>query len=262
MQAYRIFIADLYRTFGWALYLVIAWMTVVGVTEGLTMVLLLPLLGRLGIAGRVAPTQITRVFDAFFAMIAPNAGITLVLVVLIIVAIIQFALSLGLNWYMSIMTRRYAMLWQIRLFSAIMKAEWTFITEHKSGEFTNAITVETGRVTAGLQGLLLLASSAIVTAIYLGFAVLVSWQATVLLIFAAIIMGLSVLQLYKMSHAVGGQLAPLGASLQVLVNEYFASVKVIKATSSEDRAIARVTGVLASLSAYSAPSCFFRSSCG
>src|SRR3984885_8989437 len=247
MQAYRTFISDVKHTFGWRIYAIVVAMVAVGVTEGLCTPPFLPLLNRLGIAGRAAPTQITKVLEGVFSLIAPNTGVMAVLVILIAFAIVQFALSTALNWHMAYMTRRYVAQWQARLFSAILNADWTFLTEHKSGEFSNAILVETARMGAALQTLLLIASYSSVTIVYLCLAFMVSWQGTALMMLVSVLMGLSALQLYKMSHAVGGQMAAINSSLQVLVGEYLAAAKIIKATSSEGRAIRRVTGVFRKL---------------
>jgi len=247
MQAYRALIADIYRTFGWRIYAVIGWMALVGITEGFAVALLLPLLSRLGIAGPIAPTKIAQFFEVIFSLIHPNAGVWVVLTVLILIAIVQFALSVALNWYMAYITRRYAALWQGRLFAAILNADWPFITEHKIGEFSNAIIVETARVTGALQTLLLFASSGIVATIYLLFAFMVSWQAAALLIIAALVMGLVVVRLYKTTRVVGRRIGPINAALQVHVHEYLTGAKIVKATSSEGRAIERVTAVLKNL---------------
>jgi len=241
--AYRTLLSDIIRSVGWQLPALILLMSVVGVTEGLTVALLLPLLTRVGISG-AGQSGAAAPIDSFLAMIVgPDAGAAGVLAVIVLVALFQALLFTGQSWWIAGLVRRYTAAWQTRLFQSFMAADWLFLTRRKSGDLANAIIVETGRLTGAFITLAQLLSAAIVAVIYLAFALLVSWQMTLLLIGLAAVMFLSIVRLYRISHAVGMATGPLNAELQVRVSEGLTNSKIIKATVSEDRIVARVDRV-------------------
>lgn len=232
------------QSVGWRLPMLVLLMSIVGVTEGLTIALLLPLLTRVGISD-AGPSGATAPIDSLLSLIiGPDTGPVAVLGMIVLVALFQAVLFTGQSWWIAKLVRRYTAAWQTRLFQSFMAADWLFLTRRKGGELANAIIVESGRLTGAFITLAQLLSAAIVAAIYLGFALLVSWQMTLLLIGLAAVMFLSIVRLYRISHAVGMASGPLNAELQVRVGEGLASAKIIKATVSEERVVARVDRVV------------------
>jgi ATP-binding cassette, subfamily B, bacterial MsbA len=92
-----------------------------------------------------------------------------------------------------------------------------------------------------------LLAASIVALIYVAIAVAISWQASLTLITLAALMFLSISRLYRTSMAAGRSLGPLNAELQVRVSEQLAAYKVVKATTNEARAAARVDEIVRGL---------------
>jgi ATP-binding cassette subfamily C protein len=243
MNARLILFQDIYRTFGWRLLALLALMALVGTTEGITVVLLLPLISRLGITGAGAPSIIQRQVEQALAWISSEPGVGVVFACIVVLAVCQAGLFLLLMWSMAVMNRRYAAAWQTRLFDAFINAQWTYLVDKKSGELINAIVVESGRCATAFVTLTHILSAAIVAVVYSSLALLVSWQTSLLLVALAGAMALTVARLLRISRAIGHQVGPLNASLQVTVNEQLLGAKIVKATNGEARASARVEGI-------------------
>jgi len=244
---YRTFISDLSRANGWRLPALIALMSVVALTEGVTVTLLLPLLVRVGIAGS-NDSPIATAINKLLAVVAPESGgVGPVLAIILLLAMTQMTLFVSQGLWNARLVSRYEAAWRTRLFDSFLKADWLFLTERKAGELTAAVVVEIGRIGGAFQFFTLLASTAITATIYLCLAMLVSWQATLLLMALAAVMVLTIARLYGVSYAAGLQVGPLNAELQVLVSESLASAKIIKASVSEQLMMGRVKRVVRAL---------------
>jgi ABC-type multidrug transport system fused ATPase/permease subunit len=239
MRAHRLLIADLVRRLGWRFPALVVWTALIGLTEGLSIVLLLPLLIRTGIV--VASTQglANSIIEKGLAFVGAS-GTGEILALVIAIATAQAALAVALNRWSILLARRYQSQRQVELFGACMRAKWAFVVDRKAGEMTNAIVTECDRLGRAFILCLSLVGSAVVIVIYLVMAVFIAWQATLSLIGFAAAAGLALSHLYKKSYAFGQRVAPLNAQLQSYLDEQFASAKFIKASAGVDRAVAQI----------------------
>jgi ATP-binding cassette subfamily C protein len=246
MKSYRLLLSDIHREVGWRLYVLIPLMAFVGVTEGLSVTLLFPLLTRIGIAGG---DNLGLALQSLEAMLNSVGATTVgsVLIWIVLISAVQMCLFLTQNWLTVRLGRVYAANWQNRLFTSYLEANWSFHTQHRAGELINSITVETLRLIGAFLTLAQLLGAMIVASIYVIIAVAISWQASLTLIMLAALMFLSISRLYRTSMAAGRSLGPLNAELQVRVSEHLAAYKIIKATTNEERAAARVDEVVRGL---------------
>src|SRR5262249_5486018 len=211
----------------------------VGLCEGASIVLLLPLLSRLGIVA-ASPQSIANVLiEKALALIGVH-GKSTILVLVIAVATVQMVLSTGLNWWSVRLARSYQSRRQLELFRAFMRAKWTFLVDRKAGELVNAIVTECERLGRAFTLCLSLLGSAIVALIYVALSAFVAWQATFILLVFALATALAMRRLYKKSYAFGKSLAPLNAQLQAMLEEQFGGAKFIKVSVGLDRAIAQI----------------------
>jgi len=239
VTAYRLLFDDLTRRLGWRFPLLIGWTALVGISESASVVLLLPLLDRIGLASAGTQGVAINLVNKGLAFIGAT-GLGEVLAVVIAVATIQLALSVTLNWWTVRLARVYQSQRQLEMFSAFMRAKWTFIAERKAGEMTNAIVTESERLGRAFTISLALLASAVISAIYIALSALVAWPVTLGLVAFAGIASVAMTGLYRKSYAVGQKLAPLNAQLQSLLDEQFAAAKFVKASAGIDRATAQV----------------------
>jgi len=239
MNAYRLLFADLVRRLGWRFPLLMVWTVVVGLGEGASVVLLLPVLNRIGIAATGNQGFLVELLERILTYLGANS-IGKILIIFLVIATLQTALSLGLNFWTVRIARSYQSQRQLELFTAFMRAKWAFLTDRRAGELTNAIITECERLGRAFTLCLSLLGSAVVAAIYVVLSALVAWQATFTIIGLAVASGLAMLHMYGKSYAAGEQLAPLNAHLQSFLNERFAGAKFIKASAGVDRAVAEI----------------------
>lgn len=217
----------------------IVWTAVVGVSEGLSVVLLLPLLKRIGVATAEGQSLATSFINKGLALIGTDSAAA-ILAIVIAVATIQTLLSVILNWWTVHLARNYQAQCQLEMFSAFIRAKWTFIVDRKAGEMTNAIVTESERLGRAFTLCLSLLGSAVVVIIYVVLALMITWQVTLCLTGFAVALGLVMTRFYKNSYAAGESLAPLNAQLQSFLEEQFAGAKFIKASAGIERAVEQV----------------------
>jgi ABC-type multidrug transport system fused ATPase/permease subunit len=243
MKLYFLLLHDIVKRLRWRFPLLIIWTMLVGLGEGFSVILLLPLLSRIGIAAASSQGVAIRLLDSSLALIGATGALEIVAVMVMVVAA-QTALSIGLTWWTAILARRYQSQHQLELFGALMRAKWTFIANEKAGELTNAIITESDRLGGAFTLYLSLLGSVMVTIVYIVLSLIIAWQVALGLIGIAAASALAMTQLYRKTYAVGRTLAPLNAEFQSVLTEHFAAAKYIKASASIDRAMARVKALV------------------
>jgi ATP-binding cassette subfamily C protein len=238
MSAHRLLFKDLIARLRWRFPVLIGWTALVGISESISVVLLLPLLDRIGLAASNQSFATGFIKKCLALVGATNP--TEILAVIIIVATAQMVFSIALNYWTVRLARSYQSQRQLELFGALMRAKWTFIADRKAGDMTNAIVTESERLGRAFTICLVLLSSAVVAVIYILLSAVVAWPATLGLITFSVAVGLAMSRLYRKSYAVGESLAPLNAQLQALLNEQFSGAKFIKASAGAERATAQI----------------------
>jgi ABC-type multidrug transport system fused ATPase/permease subunit len=224
----------------------IGWAALVGLGEGVSVVLLLPLLNLLGIPAASSQGVVTKFLDGGLTRIGATDPLTILFVIITITAV-QTALTIALTWWTAQLTRRYQSQRQMELFGALMRAKWAFLADRKAGDMTSAIITESERLAGGFTICLSLSAIMVVTLIYAILSIFIAWQVTLSLIGFAVVAGLATAQFYGKTYAIGRSLAPLNAELQSDLTENFAGAKFIKAISGVDRATARIETVVQKL---------------
>jgi ABC-type multidrug transport system fused ATPase/permease subunit len=247
MSAYRLLLSELIKWMGWQFPILVVWTALVGLGEGTSIVLLLPLLDRVGIVAQSAQGVANVVIQKGLALVGAHSTLKILMLV-IVVATVQMILSVALSWWSIRLARSYQAQRQLELFAAFMRAKWSFLVDRKAGEMVNAITTESERLARALVIALSLFGSAIVTFVYVALSAFVAWEATLCLI--GFVVGLSVAMtlLYRKNYTFGRNLSPSNAQLQAMLAEWFAGVKFIKASVGVDRAVLEVEPVVRRIS--------------
>ena len=169
---------------GWRLPVLVAWTALVGLSEGVSIILLLPLLSRVGVAAGSSQGLVTGLINKSLAFVGATEPLS-ILAVIVVVAGSQAVLTIALNWWSVKLARHYQSRRQLEMFSAFMRAKWNFIAARKAGEMTNVIVTESERLGRAFTISLSLISSLVVAVIYLILSLLIAWQVSVSLIACA-----------------------------------------------------------------------------
>lgn len=242
-SSYLLLLRDLTRSLGWRFPALILWMVLVGLGEGLSVVLLLPLLNRMGVGSGANQGSAIKLMDQALGLLGA-IGPWQILIVIVAIALVQAVLTIGLTWWSVRLARRYTAEHQLVLFRSFMQAKWSFLVDHKAGELTSAIVTECDRLGGAFTIALTVLSIVVITIVYAALSMFVAWQVTLGLIAFAVLAGLLMNGLYGKTYAMGQGLASLNTDFQSTLMESFIGAKFIKATfSGVDRATARI-GVL------------------
>lgn len=247
MSAYRLLISELIKQLGWHFPILVVWTALVGLGEGTSIVLLLPLLDRVGIVAQSAQGVANAVIQKGLALVGAHSTLEILMLV-VVAATAQMILSVALSWWSSRLARSYQAQRRLELFAAFMRAKWSFLVDRKAGEMVNAITTESERLARALTTALSLFGSAIVALIYVALSAFIAWQATLCLIGFAIAVSLGMTLLYRKNYTFGRNLAPTNAQLQAMLEERFAGAKFIKASVGVDRALLEIEPVVRRIS--------------
>jgi ATP-binding cassette subfamily C protein len=247
MKLYFRLLIDIVRYLHWKFPAMLILMGLVGVTEGLSVSLLLPLFAQIGISYSAGPGLAGGLLHQVLSAIGGSIGVSGLLVIIVGFAALQAVFFIALHWWMTSASRSYKRGRQSQLFHAIMYAQWEFVSSKKAGELTNAIVSESERLAQSFYIGLYLISTFLGTCIYLALALMIAWPITLALIGSAVVMTLAVLRLYGKSFAVGQSIAPLNAELQSVLSERISGIKIVKATTSEAVACARVNSIVGRL---------------
>lgn len=234
MSAYGLLFRDVLARLGWRFPVLVAWTVAVGLSEGASVILLLPALDRIGVTIAGNEGAVAWVNEVL-ARIGANSA-SQILVAVVVVATIQMALAVALNYWTARIARRYQSERQLALFGAFMRAKWVFLADHKAGELANAIITECERLGRAFTLSLSLVGSAVIALIFVLISALMAWPATLGIIGLAIIAAFGTLHLYSKSYVAGSRLAPLNALLQSFLDERLSGAKLIKASAAVERA--------------------------
>jgi len=245
-KLYLLLFKDVIKRLRWRFLILIAWTALVGLGEGISIVLLLPLLSWIGVPTANNQGSIARLLNGALALAGATSPLR-ILTLIVTIAAFQTALSIALIWWTEILARRYQSRRQLEVFGAFMRAKWSFIADKRSGEITNAIITESERLAAAFILCLSLLASIVVTILYIIIALFIAWQVTLTLIAFAIAGGMAMARFYRRTYIAGQRLAPLNAELQSLLTEYFTGAKFIKASAGIDRATIKIESLLKKL---------------
>lgn len=224
--------------------MLVSLMVAVALSEGLGMILLLPLLNAVGISGQTGSGLLGGAIASILA--ASGAGDSAYRLALLVLAVfsVQLLLFLAQTWWVSRLQRDYGAHWQKHLFGLLLRARWSFISNQKLGAMTNQIAQETIRLSGAFLILAQLAAVAATASVYVLVACLISWQVTLLMVGFAALLFLAVRGIGRRNYLIGLRLGPLAAELNVLLTEFLGGIKLIKATATEGVAEKRVAKVV------------------
>jgi ATP-binding cassette subfamily C protein len=241
-------VRDIWREYRWQAGALVLLMSAVALVDGLGMALLLPLLIAIGVAPAGEGSAPGAVLDRALGSVGLNRSPYHIAAALLAIFVVQMALYVAQQWWVSRLQRDYGARWQKRLFEAFVRARWSFLAEQKLGDLTNLIAQETFRLAGACLIVAQLVAMLIATAVYVAVALSIAWPVTVMMVALAAALFVAVRGLGRRNFQIGMRLGPLASELSVLLTESFAGIKLIKATSSERAVTEQVARVIDEMS--------------
>ena len=167
-------LAGLFSSAGWRAGFALALAAAVGLTEGLTLLMLVPLLSLAGVEVQGGAEAIAGRLNGMFAAAGIKPALVSVLVVYVILTVLQATLVHAKAIADTAAVHRYTLSLRTRLYAAISSAEWLTVARMRSSDFTFALTTAVDQVENGASNLLHMIASALVALVYLAFALRLS----------------------------------------------------------------------------------------
>jgi len=235
--------SDLWRAFlgffhfaPWRLSLMFGLMLLQGLSAGVGLLMLIPLLHLIGFDFGSADSS---GFAGKIALFFSESGLPLTLPVILLAYILIVSLVAGLRYYLSVLTTevQQAYVCHIRhqLYHALLLTQWQFIIRHKMSDFTHCLTSQVQSIGLSAYQMLSQLSQLILVTVYILLSFLLSWQMSLLAAGTGLLLLLVLLPLNRVILRSGYQQLGGYKDIFQMFTEHLSSLKMIKSYSSESQ---------------------------
>ncbi len=232
----RSYLSTLVHIASWKAALAVGLMVCLSLTEGVGIVMLVPLLHLVGLdVQQGALGRIAQFLSSMFMAVNVRPTLVSVLGVYILITSLYGLLA---RWQATVnLAVEHGCVASLRerLYRAISRTSWLFFSRSRSSEFTHALTVEVERVGAATYHLLHVMASTIVALVYLVIAAKLSPVMTGLVVACGGGLLLWMKGRTRSAHAAGEGVSQAMASLFAAVTEHLGGMKTAKSYGAEDR---------------------------
>lgn len=218
----------------WRTTLILALLTVGGLSEGIGIAALLPVLAVASgdeVANGGFGSVIVNTLQAMGLPLVLEWLLGFVVVAIFLKALLGFLSQAQAGYATSLIARDL----RLQLIRAVMHARWHFFTQQSVGELTNSISSEAERAAGAFTGATKLFASTFQAALFATVAIAMSWQVTAAgLIFAAISIVIVRILLRRARSAAQDYTDTL-KSLTARLSDGLGNIKPLKAMRCEDR---------------------------
>jgi ATP-binding cassette subfamily C protein len=230
------FLAALTGALSWNAALALALLIITGLTEGAGLLMLIPLLQSVGLdVGEGAMGQLADHVFSVFAAFGLRPTLIAVLGVYVAITIAQALLARWQYIANSRLPYEFTAELRERLYRAIAGSSWLFFSRSRSSDFAHALTTELDRVTAAAYSLLALASTSVITLVYVLLALRLSPAMTLLAFLSGAGLMLLLRGATRASRVHGEELTESTNELYGATIEHLAGLKTVKGYNAERR---------------------------
>lgn len=133
----------------------------------------------------------------------------------------------------SVIQQRFIKQLRIETYRTIMESDWLFFVHRRKADFSSVLTTELARVSQGTIQTLNLVTSVAFTLIQIAFAMVLSWQLTLIVIFCGLAFAYFSRHFVRKAKTLGNSTTELSMDYLAGVNEHFNGIKDIKSNGLE-----------------------------
>ncbi|BDZ69011.1 ABC transporter ATP-binding protein [Methanobacterium ferruginis] len=213
-------------------------MVLLSLTEVVSLLMLIPLLGLVGLdIGQGSLGQIAGYVSLFFAFLGLKPTLAMVLVIYVVV----ISFSAILTRYQSIKTSeiqyQFAAHLRKRLYNAITNSSWLFFSRVKSSNFAHALTNEIDRISTGTGQFLTLLASIMILVVYIIFALELAGIFTGVIFAVGVVILLILRKRAGRSRSSGEEITTTTRDLYYSIIQHLDGMKTIKSFGMQDENI-------------------------
>ncbi|MFA5324674.1 MAG: ABC transporter transmembrane domain-containing protein [Bacteroidales bacterium] len=205
-----------------------------GFTQGLSIALLIPLLGLLTPNGSPSSNTFINFIETFFN----KSGVGLNLKLVLIVYAVALAVIALLNYAQSIMQSSYQQGFSFslrqRLFKKILNSDWEFLNGNSKHNHIQILTNEIPKVTTYYYYYLNMASKAIFALSHVIVAMMVSFEFTMFILIIGILIFITLHKNINRSEKLGDETISSFRKMLKHIDDFWSTVKIAKVHNSEN----------------------------
>ncbi len=234
----RKYLITLLNIMSWKAVLALGLMICLSLTEGISLLMLVPLLQLVGLnvqEGSIG--RLAEFISSIFSTIGIHPTLITVLCIYIFIVIIH---SLLRRWETSVsLSLEYEFVVRLRekLYRAIANTNWLFFARNRISDFTHALTIEMERIGAATYYILNLLATSIVATVYILLAIKLSAMMTGLVFLCGIGLMFLLKKKTKIAHETGEGLSEAMSGLYNAISEHLSGMKIAKSYGVEGRHI-------------------------
>lgn len=237
-------IADLFRFSPSRTTLTLSLMIIRSVTSGAGLLLIIPLLQLIGVAtgngtsNRII-TTVTHVFQQFHLPLSLQTILASYIVLICGMALIQYSEQV----VSSSLQQQYTCHLRTLLHRQLLHAQWPFFLTRKMSDLLYSLTAQVQGVSHCNHQLLILINNLILTLVYTGLALFLSWSTTVFAIASAGFLLSWMLPLHQRTSQLGQHHLQQNQAIHHAISEQFSALKMIKSLGRENQFIDKLRSI-------------------
>ncbi len=234
IAAFKHYVEDVFKSAGLRGGLAVAALIVVGLTEGVGLLMLIPFLQLIGV-GDSAPTGVV----AFIGRVWGWSGLPLTLPAVLLVYAVIVSLYAAAQRWSTLLNSRTAHAFtrglRNRLFEALARMQWLDFTRMKSAEIYHVLTTNLTAIDNGVYSLFALISMIFIMAVRIAIAFALSVPMTVTALVGSALLLLVLRPLNRQSYTLGEEWRSTMSSLFGVLGEHLGAMKLAKSYGAEGR---------------------------
>ena len=208
----------------------------VGLTEGLGLLALIPLLHVLGLApdgGAASP--IAAAMAGAFAAVGLPLTLPSLLGAFLALIVLRAVLTRARDLLLTEVRLGFVDHLRTRLYAAVGRADWLFLAGTRTSDFTHVLTSDIGRVAQGTDAVLRLSVSACLAAVQVAVALSLSAIGTLAALSSGALLSLALRPQLRRAHSLGHDLTAASRDLFGNVTDFLGGLKLAKSYLAEER---------------------------
>ncbi|MEW6375361.1 MAG: ABC transporter ATP-binding protein [Thermodesulfobacteriota bacterium] len=233
---FKKYLFTLINVMSWRVALTLGLMVCLGLMEGVSLLILVPLLQMVGLDVQQGTLgRIAEFISSLFSVIGIRPTLIVVLCLYVLIVILHSILKRLENSVSLKLQHEFVVRLRLKLYRAIANTNWLFFVRQRLSDFTHALTIEMERIGAATYYILNLLATGIVTIVYILFALKLSATMTGMVFLCGSALVFMLRRKTKTAQETGEGLSEAMSSLYNAVSEHLGGMKIAKSYGSEDR---------------------------
>jgi ATP-binding cassette, subfamily C, bacterial len=230
------YLRELFRQAGTKAYFAIAVLIVMGLTQGVGLLMLIPFLQLIGI-GDSAPEGIVAIIGKIWRFTGLPLSLPAVLAVYVGIVSLYAVIQRWSTILNSKLAHAFTRKLRDDLFRAMAHVQWLRFIQIRGSDINHVMTSNLATVDSGTYGLFALISTIFVVFVHIGIAMMLSFPLTCVAIVSSGLLLLVLRPLNRRSYELGEEWRQTTAALFGVLMDHLSGMKVAKSFGAEDRHI-------------------------